>query len=191
MEPPIFFSYARQDAEIAMRLAAELKEAGLNVWIDQVDLVAGRHWDLQIQEALNSSHTIIVLLTPASVTSPNVLDEISFTINEGKRLVPVMAVKCTIPIRIIRLHYIDLTTNYKQGLQLLVRDLGGSRQPVVPETPPNGGPAAQTFQPMSLYHLSNQLNQFSKLNRRQRYRQKRSRPSPAPFSWSAGWFCWQ
>jgi len=37
----IFISYASEDAEVAQRICADLRQAGLEVWIDQSDLRAG------------------------------------------------------------------------------------------------------------------------------------------------------
>ena len=36
--PSAFFSYSREDAQFALRLAEDLKAAGANVWMDQLDI---------------------------------------------------------------------------------------------------------------------------------------------------------
>jgi hypothetical protein len=36
----LFFSYARADAEFALKLAKSLRSAGANLWIDQLDIRA-------------------------------------------------------------------------------------------------------------------------------------------------------
>ena len=46
--PTAFFSYSRNDSDFALRLAKDLKSAGANVWIDQLDIKAGQEWDSQI-----------------------------------------------------------------------------------------------------------------------------------------------
>ena len=38
---PAFVSYAREDSEFALRLAADIKANGANVWIDKLDIRPG------------------------------------------------------------------------------------------------------------------------------------------------------
>jgi hypothetical protein len=47
-----FFSYSRDDSEFALRLAEDLKAAGANVWLNQLEIEAGHlitHVPLQIE----------------------------------------------------------------------------------------------------------------------------------------------
>ena len=44
-ESKYFFSYAREDSAFVLRLANELREAGLNLWLDQLDILGGQRWD--------------------------------------------------------------------------------------------------------------------------------------------------
>ncbi len=40
-ESKAFFSYSRLDAEFALKLAKDLRNAGASVWIDQLDISPG------------------------------------------------------------------------------------------------------------------------------------------------------
>jgi TPR repeat protein len=40
--PPAFFSYSRVDEVLVLRIADELKKAGANVWVDQLDIRPGQ-----------------------------------------------------------------------------------------------------------------------------------------------------
>ena len=62
----IFFSYSRADSPFALTLAKDLREAGADIWIDQLDIPAGSHWDAAVEKALNSSAYVLVILTPSS-----------------------------------------------------------------------------------------------------------------------------
>src|SRR5215210_6348509 len=104
-----FFSYARSDSNFALKLAKDLREAGINVWIDQLDIPTGLRWDTEIEKALISSDFFLVILTAASVSSDNVLDEISYAIEEGKKVIPLVLNNCNVPMRLKRLQYIDFT----------------------------------------------------------------------------------
>src|SRR5262252_370145 len=116
----VFISYSRADIQFALRLADDLRKAGVVVWIDQRDIRAGEHWDIAIETALNSVTTVLVLLSPAACVSKNVMDEVSFAMNKGKRVIPVLRLACEIPFRLERLQWIDVTRDYEQGLRLVI-----------------------------------------------------------------------
>ena len=67
-----------------------MKAAGVAAWIDQIDIPPGDRWDTAIEKALRGSDCVVVVLSRASVESANVLDEVSFALDERKRVVPVM-----------------------------------------------------------------------------------------------------
>lgn len=115
----IFFSYSRQDSDFALNLAKDLRLAGADIWLDQLDIQPGSHWDQSIEEALKSSKTLLVILSKSSVDSKTVMDEVSFALEEDKIVVPVLLEKCEIPFRIRRLQYADFTGNYQDGTKAL------------------------------------------------------------------------
>jgi len=122
--PKTFFSYSRTDAEFALKLAKDLREAGANVWLDQLDIPPGQHWDTEIEKALESAENMLVILSPKAIASNNVMDEISFALEEGKRVIPIILSECTIPFRIKRLQYVDFSKSYEAGMDLLLKALG-------------------------------------------------------------------
>lgn len=121
--PRIFFSYAREDSEFALKLATNLRSAGVNLWLDQLDIPAGARWDRTVEEALKTCFCILVILSPASVVSHNVMDEVSFGIEEEKKIVPVRYLHCDIPFRLKRIQYIDLIADYDRGIAQLLKTL--------------------------------------------------------------------
>jgi TIR domain len=118
-----FLSYARADAEFVLRLAKDLREGGAAVWIDQLDITPGQRWDRAVEDALAKCVQLLVILSPASVESPNVMDEVSLALEDGKTVVPVLHRECRIPFRLRRLQYVDLTLNYEAGLDRLLETL--------------------------------------------------------------------
>lgn len=117
----IFFSYSRMDSAFALRLAKDIREAGADIWIDQLDIPAGNHWDSAVEKALISAACVLVILSPSSTSSTNVMDEVSFALESGKKIIPVMLEECLPPFRLRRLQRIDFTKDYNSGLkQLLV-----------------------------------------------------------------------
>jgi len=127
-ESRAFFSYSRLDAEFALRLAKDLRNGGAAVWIDQLDISPGDHWDIAIQKGVGSSSSLLVVLSPHAVESENVMDEVSYAIEEKKLVIPVLYRTCDIPLRLRRVQYIDVRTDYEAGLQRILTLLHAYQQ---------------------------------------------------------------
>ncbi len=125
-----FFSYSRDDSEFALRLAEDLKAAGANVWLDQLDIAPGQRWARAVQDALNNCQRLLVILSPSSVSSTNVEDEVAFALEEHKTVIPVFYRDCKVPFQLRPFHYVDLRTDYDRELKTLLRALGVERQAV-------------------------------------------------------------
>ncbi len=102
-----FLSYARLDEGRALRIADELIGAGVSVWVDQYDIRPSQHWDRAVETAVRGCHGMIVILSPRSVDSPNVADEVSVAIDGGKNIIPILIEPCTLPLRMTRMQFID------------------------------------------------------------------------------------
>jgi hypothetical protein len=124
----IFFSYSRVDSSFVLRLAKDLRDAGINIWLDQMDIKAGSHWDSSIEKALHSSKTLIIVLSKTSVASENVMDEVSYALEEGKRVIPILLNECDTPFRLRRLQRIDFTGDYKTGFANLLETIGAKEE---------------------------------------------------------------
>ena len=85
-----FVSYARVDSAFALRLAADLKGAGVSVWLDQIDIKPGRQWDSEVERALGECREMILVLSPGSVASRNVMDELAYALEEEKTIIPLL-----------------------------------------------------------------------------------------------------
>jgi hypothetical protein len=119
-EPVRFFvSYARGNSDFVLRLGRDLKQRGFNFWIDQLDIPKGAHWDQSVQEALQDCQSVLLVLSPEAVASQNVLDEVRYARDQGKRIVPVLFRNCKIPFWLWRLQYTDFTGDYDAGIRAL------------------------------------------------------------------------
>lgn len=124
-----FLSYSRSDQGFALRLAADIRARGISLWIDQLDIRPSEHWDRAIEQAVRDSRGIVVVLSPRSVASDNVADEVSFAIDSGKSVLPVMIERCKLPLRITRMQVIDATGSYEDALERCVAELRRSAEP--------------------------------------------------------------
>ena len=119
-----FLSYSRADSSFALRFATDLRERGIAMWVDQLDIRPSEHWDRAIERAVRECRGLVVIISPRSTASDNVADEISFAIDSGKPVLPVMIEKCTLPLRITRMQVIDATGSYERALQQCLDAIG-------------------------------------------------------------------
>ena len=124
-----FFSYSRDDSSFVVRLARDLKAAGANVWLDQLDIIPGQRWDRAVEDALKNCPRLIVILSPTSVESTNVMNEVSFALEKQKTVIPVIYRDCVIPFRLRRLQYVDFKQVYAHGLEELLKVLSPQQKP--------------------------------------------------------------
>jgi hypothetical protein len=120
----IFFSYAREDSEFVLRLVKELRFAGADVWLDQLDIGPGEHWDAAVETALRVCPCQVIVLSPEAVSSQNVMDEVSYALEEHKQVIPLLYRDCTVPFRLRRVQWVDFRIDYTSGLRDLARALG-------------------------------------------------------------------
>ena len=120
----IFVSYSSDDRPFALGLVKELQSLGANVWIDQLGIGLGENWDNAIENALEKSETFMLILSPTSVESQNVQDEVSIAISTKKKLVPILIKKCELPMRLQRRQYADLTNNPDKAINDILTFLG-------------------------------------------------------------------
>lgn len=128
--PAAFFSYSREDSEFVLQVAGDLKAAKANVWLDQMDIVPGQRWDDAVEQALAECPRMLVVLSPAAVHSTNVMDEVSFALEEGKTVVPILYRDCAIPFRLRRVQYIDFRKDYQHGLAELLKILAAQNHDI-------------------------------------------------------------
>ncbi len=118
-----FVSYSRKDSAFVQRLVRDLKKAGAAIWLDKFEIKPGTEWDRAVEDALIACPRMLLVLSPTSATSANVLDEITVAIRMKKTIVPILYQDCAIPMRVSRLQYVDFRTDYKEGLAELLPHL--------------------------------------------------------------------
>lgn len=128
-----FLSYARKDKGLAEKLVKALKNyLTLEIWWDtRID--PGSSWDTTIKEAIDHCDIFLVMLTPNSVESQNVLNEITYAQSKGKTIIPLLMVKCDLPLALIRTQWIDFTHDYTSALDRLLERL---QKPLAADTRP-------------------------------------------------------
>lgn len=124
MAAKIFLAHASQDKPKVRQLYAELKTRGFDPWLDEIDLVPGQIWKVEIPKAIRQAGVFLACLSSQSV------GKISFVQNEfrlalsalGARpygtifLIPVRLDECEVPdlqvpdlgLSLRDIHWVDL-----------------------------------------------------------------------------------
>lgn len=123
MADKIFFSYSRFDSAFTLRLASDLRNAGAIVWLDQLDIAPGNRWDSEIEKALTESDCVLAVISPKSLASDNAMDEISYALEEKKKVIPILLTNTETPFRLRRLQRVDFTCDYDTGFRQLLHAL--------------------------------------------------------------------
>jgi len=85
----IFISYSHTDSDYAHGLADDLRNIGLDVWIDaRIDY--GSQWPLEIQKQLDSCDAFIVIMSPRSYSSEWVQSELQRAKRKLKPIFPLL-----------------------------------------------------------------------------------------------------
>jgi DNA-binding Lrp family transcriptional regulator len=116
-----FISYSHVDRSMAEAIANSLNDSGIPVWWDQWDIQPGDSLISKIFEHGFSKAThFIVLLTPASVDSSWVKEELSIAtirrIEEMVRVIPVLVKDAEIPSALRSLFWVDLRSDFETGV---------------------------------------------------------------------------
>ncbi|MCP4350818.1 MAG: TIR domain-containing protein [Desulfobacterales bacterium] len=134
----VFISYAREDIEVAERLYSDLKNAGVEPWIDEKDLLPGQNWELTVTNTIKESSFFLALLSENSVSKRGFVQQelkIALTFLDRSSptdifIIPVRLNKCEpVDERLQALHRVDLFPSYKDGFEKILRVLAPRRKP--------------------------------------------------------------
>jgi hypothetical protein len=124
----VFLCHASTDKASVRHLSAQLRQIGLDPWLDEEKLLPGQEWRVEIAKALRAAHAVVVCLSQQSVTKAGyVQKEIVYALDiadeqpEGAIfIVPVKLEECEVPQRLSRWHWVHLD---ERGFARLVQTL--------------------------------------------------------------------
>ena len=132
----VFISYSHKDKPFAKRLAADLRDAGHTVWIDETEIFVGDSLIEKIRDAIDNVDFIAAIVSLTSIDSQWVKKELDLASNreiDEKRVVvlPILLDDVELPGFLKGKYYADFIKeeNYQDGLNALLKRLG-------PKTPP-------------------------------------------------------
>lgn len=130
----VFISYSHKDSEYAHRLAEELRDQQLDVWIDdRIDY--GDRWPRVIEENLAGCRVFIVIMSTNAFNSTWVQNEVSYAQDNDKLIFP-MLLEGRVWLSLASMQYVDVRNGLmppRKFADKLKRALG---QPVLPAAEP-------------------------------------------------------
>jgi tetratricopeptide (TPR) repeat protein len=138
----VFISYARENESAAVRLYNDLKNAGLNPWIDRKKILPGQEWETEIRNVIGKFEYFIPLFSLSSVKKNGYVQKefsiirssiINQLLEKGvisdieSFLFPVRLDDCEVPFEELRdIRTIDLfpyERNWKEGVEMIARHI--------------------------------------------------------------------
>jgi hypothetical protein len=120
----IFLSYSRTDNDIMLRLKSDLQKENFHVWVDETDLEIGTPtWEAEIQNALENSQCLVVLMSPDSKQSVWVMRELSYAERHNVRIFPILIrgnEADAVPFRLSSTMWVDARNDYIKALPRLI-----------------------------------------------------------------------
>lgn len=143
--PRIFISYSRADEPFATRLAGALSDAGADVWIDVEDIPAGMKWSSAIQEGLDTSDAMLVVVSPDSMASRNVEDEWQYFLDNQRTILTVLYRPTKLHYQLHRIQYVDFhSPTFEVAFPKLLTELARAGVNGLVATAAVGSPARPT-----------------------------------------------
>lgn len=107
----IFISYSRIDQVFVDSLIQDLEGRGFDCWVDRQDIHGGAAWRKAISRCIHKCSAFLIVISPQSVASPMVAQEVSLAEKCGRRIIPVIYKSCEISpglgLQFYNLNWID------------------------------------------------------------------------------------
>ena len=97
MSAEVFVSYARTDRERVVELVERMRSAGIGVWVDEGGIHGASLWGQKIVDAIDASKVMVLMISDSSITSDNVVKELSIASEEKKPILPVYLQRSQLP----------------------------------------------------------------------------------------------
>jgi hypothetical protein len=127
--PNLFISHSSHDKNFVNRLASDLKNYNIGVWIDSWEINVGDSIFEKIETGLQENDYLGIVLSPTSIKSNWVRKELSVALmkelrNKSIKILPILLKTCEIPALISDKKYADFRESYEKGLNGLLKVFG-------------------------------------------------------------------
>lgn len=96
-DPYLFISYSHKDSALIYPEIERLHKLGFRIWYDE-GIDPGNEWPDEVAKALDRCSFFIVFISPRSVESKNVRNEINFALSKHKQFLAVHVEETSMPL---------------------------------------------------------------------------------------------
>lgn len=130
----VFLCHSSDDKPAIRSLYRRLRADGIQPWLDEIDILPGQDWDLEIRKAIRDCHVVLVCLSKAAVSKTGYIQkEIRHVLDVADEqpegtifLIPVRLEQCDVPDRLRRWQWLDLgDRNGYERLMLALENRAG------------------------------------------------------------------
>jgi cold shock CspA family protein len=127
----IFISYASEDKKFVLRLVSDLNRAGIDVWVDECQIMPGDSIVEKINGAMETNRYFVPVLSKAFMSKPWPMRELNSAImkqakGNEKYIIPIRIENCDLPHLISDLCFADFaSSDYSQALNKLLTSIIG------------------------------------------------------------------
>lgn len=126
MQHDIFLSYSRRDSEIMERIRNDFTVAGFSVWTDKEIELGTPSWQDIIQEKIEQSGCVVVLMSPNSKDSEWVKREIFYSKSQNKLIIPILVAgdeRTAIPFALMGSQHANACDDYSGAITKLINKI--------------------------------------------------------------------
>src|SRR5262249_36488580 len=87
----VFLSYSHQDTALMQHVRDDLRASEIVVWTDEGIEPGTRDWEIAIEQAIQKTHCVVVILTPNAKHSTGVSKEIRNAKSLRAPIIPALA----------------------------------------------------------------------------------------------------
>lgn len=121
--PKVFISHSNQDSDDTLFIADSLRQAGMSVWVDFVNIRGGADWLCEIEAGIQRCDAVVLVLSAASAKSVWVERECLYAWQLKKPVFTALVADILIPLHLINIQYCDLRARPAAGLAKLVESI--------------------------------------------------------------------
>jgi len=126
-KPKVFISRCEEDGDFAELLKGNLIGAGIAARIDADCLEVGMDWRLEIDQAIEESDALVVVMTPEARQSEYVTYEWAYALGAGIPVIPIMLRSTQFHPRLEALQFLDFTNRRARPWSELIEALRRGR----------------------------------------------------------------
>jgi len=119
----VFISHDHDDADFAELLKLKLEKEGIVGWIDSEKLKIGQDWRVEIDESIDKSLALIVVMSPEARKSEYVTYEWAYAWGRNIKIFPIMLKQTPLHPRLESLQYLDFTKRESRPYNILIESI--------------------------------------------------------------------